>query len=329
MNLDFIDISKFLHKDTLCTEHLQRNNTYANGNIHYIMHGRKDKNIDVWHYPETNKVTIRGSIPYLMNGHNYFSSTKIICEGLDYISERLKQDTYSFNVDCFEFGTIQEISCCESEFLHNHFKLKGTSTQPYYTGNILTGKYFENAYLLTKLYDVNRNLKRKVSNVIRQELKDFYGWDNTKHYIKIENHYKKPDVLFRKPCVIVSDLLEDENLRKLQNDLINTYKSIMKTGNIQIPLNKSDINASTIPLMVLKEIESILDINVGELIKQKIKSIPENIFTKNDRKARARQINENLKKIINNEKSYYDIIDLLYAKLNVENIQPSLCCEKG
>ena len=48
--------------------------------------------------------------------------------------------------------------------------------------------------------------------------------------------------------------------------------------------------------MVLKEIERISDINARELINQKIKSIPENILNKNDRKARTRQIKENLKK---------------------------------
>ena len=232
MNLDFIDISKFLHKDTLCTEHLQWNSNYANGTIHYLLHGRRNNGIDVWHHTETNKVRIKGSIPYLMNGHNYFSSTKIICEGLDYISERLKQDTYSFNVDCFEFGTIQQISFDVSDFLHNHIKLKGTTPHPYNKGNILTGKDFENAYLLTKLYDVNRNMKSKVAAVVRNELKTFYDWNDKNNYVKVENHYKKPDVFFRKNNVIVDDLLADESLRKLEVDLINTYKSIVKTGNI-------------------------------------------------------------------------------------------------
>ena len=329
MNLDFIGISKFLHKDTLCTEHLQLNNTYANGNTHYIMHGRKDKDIDVWHFPETNRVFIKGSIPYLMNGHNYHSSVKGFCEGLDYVSDYLKQDIYSFNVDSFEFGTIQKIPFNVSDFLHNHIKIKGTTPHHYNKGNILTGKDFENTYLLTKLYDVNRNMKSKVAAVVRNELKAFYDWNDANNYVKVENHYKKPDLFFRKNNVIVEDLLADESLRKLEVDLINTYRSIAKTGNIHIPSTKSDINVGTIPLMVLKEIESITDINARELINQKIKSIPENILNRNDRKARTRQINENFKKITGTEKSCYDITALLSAKLYAGNSQPSLYGEKG
>jgi len=317
MNLDYIDITKFLHKDTLCTEYLQKNAVYKEA-VQYHLQGCK--NIEVWEYPATNQIRIKGSIPYFVNGHNYFSTMNDWKEGLDYIAGCLNQNIYTCNVNKFEFGTIQEIPFIEADFLHNHIKLQGMTVKPYYQGNVLTGKVFENSNLITKLYDVSRNIKNKLDYSIRNELSRAYGWDKEKHYIKVENHYKKPETLFKQQNLILSELLSDEHLKKLQIDLINTYKSIMKTGCIHIPATKSDINSGTIPLMVLKELENIFDINTEELIKQKIKSIPDEIFNKNDRKARVKQIKDNLKKIISTEKSSYDITELLNIKLNAENI---------
>lgn len=219
----------------------------------------------------------------------------------------------------FEYGTIQEIPFIEADFLHNHYRIKGMTAKAYYQGNVLTGREFENKDLKVKLYDVSRNIKNKLDYAIRKDLSNTYGWDKEKHYIKIENHYKKPEALFSQN-LILSELLAEEQLRKLQIDLISTYKNIMKTGSIHFPNDKGDINSSTIPLMVLKELERIYDINTEELIKQIIKCIPEEILTNDDRKYRRSQIKNNLKKIISTEKSSYDITELLNLKLNAENI---------
>lgn len=317
MNLDYINITKSLCKDTFCKDYLQKNAVY-NEAVQYYLKGCR--NIEVWHNVNLNQMNIKGSIPYFINGHNYFSSMNDWKEGLDYIANCLNQNIYTSNVNKFEYGTIQEIPFDEKDFLHNHIKVKGMKTKPYYQGNVITGKQFENNNLKIKLYDVSRNIKNKLDYSIRKDLSSFYGWDKEKHYIKVENHYKKPEMIFKQQKIILSELLTEEWLRLLQIDLINTYNSIMKTGSIHIPATKSDINAGTIPLMVLKELESIFEINAEELIKQKIKSIPEEIFTKNDRKARIKQINENLKKISSKEKSSYDITDLLNLKLNEKNI---------
>jgi hypothetical protein len=89
----------------------------------------------------------------------------------------------------------------------------------------------------------------------------------------------------------------------------------MKTGKSIMPTSKADINAGTIPLMILKELESVYNFNTEELIKNKLKAIPEDVFSPSDRKARLRTIRDNLKKIGLQGISKYDILDLLQARI--------------
>lgn len=94
----------------------------------------------------------------------------------------------------------------------------------------------------------------------------------------------------------------------------------MKTGNAVIPSHKADINAGTIPLMILKELEAVYNFNTEELIKGKLKSIPEDIFSLADRKARLRTIRDNLKKISLQVQSKYDISGLLQARIEASEV---------
>ena len=68
--------------------------------------------------------------------------------------------------------------------------------------------------------------------------------------------------------------------------------------------------------MILKELEEVYNFNTEELIKGKIKAIPDDIFSPSDRKARLRIIRENLKKIKLQGKSEYDIMQQLKAMIN-------------
>jgi hypothetical protein len=319
MNLDYIDIAKFLGKDKPSFDYLQRNAVYPSSNIESFYFERCKK-IEVMLNNNTNHIRIRGSIPYFINGHNYYSSQEDWLEGLDYLSSGLNINLFAALVNCFEFGTIQDIPFKEADFLRNHIKMKGMETREYRKQNILTGKEFENQSLKIKLYDVSRNIKYKLDKAIREDLSSFYGWDKAKHYIKLENHYKKPEVYF-KQNLYVSELISTGFQDQLKNELIKTYQGIMKTGNINFPPRKADINAGTIPLMILKELEGIYNFNTEELIKQKLKAIEEKeIFSHADRKARQRTIKDNLKKIGLIGKSEYDISELLEAKLQDQPI---------
>ena len=105
----------------------------------------------------------------------------------------------------------------------------------------------------------------------------------------------------------------------------------MKTGNIHLPEKKGDINAGTLPLLILKELEAQFNFRTEDLLKAKLKEIPEEILSISDRKARLKTIRDNLKKIIIEGKSEYDISELLQARIqdSAEISSPFIWEEKG
>lgn len=311
MNLDYIEIAKFLHKDSLNFHYLDKEASYKGADKYYFKGCRK---LEVWHYSNLNQVKIKGSIPYFINGHNFFSSLDDWAEGLDYLSSCLNTNVYSGLVECFEYGTIQEIPYSEEVFLRNHIKLPGTESRDYKKGDILTGKEFINPSLKVKIYDVSRNIKNKLDKPIQDEINRLYGWDSSKHYIKIENHFKKPEVCFG-GNVYLNELFASSFQNQLQKQLISTYESIMKTGNLILPEKKADLNAGTLPLLILKELEGIYHFKTEDLLKAKVKAISDKILSADDKKARMKILRENLKKISNQGKSEYDISELLHSKI--------------
>ena len=330
MNLDYIEIIKAIGKDKLNFSYLQKAASYEGAERYYF---DRCKRIEVW-YHDSGMLKIKGSLPYWLNGHNFYSSLNDWKEGLDYLGGCLNVNLYSGLVSCFEYGTIQEIPFPESIFLHNHIKLIGYQAREYKQGNIITGKEFISPAQKIKLYDVSRNIKNKLDKGIREELSRLYGWDRARHYIKIESHYRKPEALLG-GNIYLYDILSTAMQKRLQMELINKYQSIMKSGKAVIPKQKKDINAGTLPLIVLKELEGIHNFRTEELLKAKLKEIPDTILSPADRKARQRIIRENLKKISPLKGiSEYDITELLRAKITEreeasEIPSPFICEGKG
>lgn len=319
MNLDYIEIIKATGKDKLNAAYLQRAASYEGAEC---FHFDRCKRIEVWIY-DSGMMKIKGSLPYWLNGHNYHSSLNDWKEGLDYLGGCLSINLYRGMVSCFEHGTIQEIPFPESVFLQNHVHMKGFTSREYRQGNVLTGKEFLSPALKVKLYDVNRNIKNKLDKGIQEDLSRFHGWDHGKHYIKIENHYRKPEAIFRRG-IPVYELISAEFQLTLQQKLISQYQNIMKTGKAIIPQQKKDINAGTLPLIVLKELESIHNFKTEELIRAKLKQIPDSILSPADRKARQRIIRENLNKITMQGISEYDITDQLLGNIAIPEEDPEI-----
>jgi len=327
MNLDYIEITKFLDKDKPNLEYLQREALYPNAERYSFQGCRK---IEIWNFPERNQLSVKGSIPYFLNGHNFHSSLDDWKEGLDYLSSCLNLNLYSALIEAFEFGTIQEIPFPENAFLRNHVKIQGMEAKEYLLGHIITGKEFISPSLKVKLYDSSRNIRNKLDKPLQEEISRLWGWNREKHYIKLENHYRKPEAYFR-GNLYVNEILSSEFQQTLQMELYKTYQKIMKTGNAILPEKKADINAGTIPLIILKELESIYHFNSEEMLKAKLKEIPEEILSPADRKARMKILRENLKKISITGKSEFDISELLEAKIQHEEKEctPFLCGENG
>ncbi len=194
MNFDYTELIKNTYNDNVCFNYLEHVGSYPEGKEKFILKGVK--NIDVFTNEKTSEIVLKANFPYYIQGHNFRFTKAGMIEAIQLSSEYLNLNLFQAEMKKFEFGSIIEIDYNVDEFLMNHISIKGKNTQPFYTNNKLTGKYFEDSIIKHKLYDVGVNLKSKLDKAIRDDLSNKYGYDKAKHYLKIENHYKKPEIHF-------------------------------------------------------------------------------------------------------------------------------------
>lgn len=305
MNFDYIEIAKSLGKDKLCSDYLECQLTTKSGWNKYEYEGCKV--LEVWHHRETNDLKVKGSLPYFIAGQNFHTDTKDFKNGIEYLSNVLETDLVDSEVRAMEFGTILQTPFSPKDVFNSHIKMTGKKARTFDNG-----KYFVDSNMKVKLYDAGRNIKLKLDKIERARLATF-GYDPLANYVKIENHYIRPSIYFMKRNLKLSELLTDQFQDHCKIDLLNTYNSIKKTSQAMAD-NKKHLSSSTIPLLVLMEFEEFLPCKAEELIKRKLKDIPEAILTKEDKKARARQIRDNFRKI-KTHKCEYDLRPFLEAKL--------------
>lgn len=316
--VDYAEITKHLYKDTLCFDHLQYDAEYASGWKKYLLMGCKE--MEVWHNEFNNLMKVKGSLPYYWQKHNFIFDRKSLCDSIQDISGRLKINLWEAELSKFEFGSIVEVKMKPVLLISRHNKIKGMRTRSINPD----AKYFEGKFQSLKIYDAGRNIKNKLDKAIRSYLSKEFGYDPMKHYLKVENHYKKPYAVLNKGVrILVNDILLPEFSLKCKNDLLSQYKNIMKTESLQIPKDKKALSAGNIILLAFKEVEGLFNINAEERINSMLKAIPEDVLNQNDKKARRRQIKEMLKKISYSEGiqpcNEYDLYSILEAKLMLEN----------
>lgn len=314
MNFDYAELTKSIGKDKLSYQYLEEVGAYPNGFKSYILKGVEKMKVRV--HQEAGLIELKANLPYYWQGHNFNFSKGTMIEALQHTSEMLNINLFQAELRRFEFGCIVEVSQRPDDFLNNHLSYKGKPFQVWQNKSYsaITGKEFQDEVLKVKLYDAGLNLRMKTSTSIRQELERTSGYDKKKNYIKLENHYKNPNVYFKNRCLFVNEVLQEDFMQHCKNDLIETYKSIMKTGLIKIPTNKKDLNAGTLPLILLKELGLIYGFNPEELLEQKVNAIPKNVFSQYDFKARKEQFKLNWSKVVSAEGSQYDILKQLESK---------------
>lgn len=124
--------------------------------------------------------------------------------------------------------------------------------------------------------------------------------------------------------MLVADLFDPHFVDLCQTDLLETYQRIHKTPAGVMPTNKKDLPASMLPLLVLKDLEAIHGFSVEDLLNQKLKAIPGEVLTAEDRKARKRILRKMLGLIASTtEDSPFDVSSQLEKALyaNEEGIQ--------
>ncbi len=259
-----------------------------------------------------NSLTIAGNFGMFWNGHNIAFPYTDFRSSLCYVSEKLNVDLFKFNVDQFDQSAIVIVEDSPDTIISNHHKLPGAQMVTYDNGK--TWKY---PFGKASLYNATKRMKdMKYSKLIKQQIFERFGISDDQNLIRFENKYNKPGKTFNSKLT-VENLLKPEFIEVCNRDLINTYISIMKTGIVNIPDNKKDINSATLPLIVLQELSAIYGFDTKELLRQRIKAIPPAILSNDDKKARQRQVNHNLKKIQSSTTSRYDISGFLEDSLLV------------
>jgi hypothetical protein len=307
MNFDYIEISRSLDKDKPCLDYLEWQYSSKYGWQKFHFEGCKE--VEIMINNESNQMKIKGSIPYFIAGQNFKTNLDDLKSGIEYLSSILELNLYSAEVRAFEFGTILNIPFLPKCLFDSHIKITGMKAR-----SLDYGKYFEDNILKIKLYDAGKNIKLKLDKAERESLSRSFGYDPLANYLKLENHYKKPSISFKKRLIQVTDLLDNSFQDLCKEDLYNKYNSIMKTSQVKIT-DKKQLSSSTLPLMILKEYEALLPCKAEELMKQKIKSIPSNILNREDKKSRVKQLKSNMKKIEVLNKCEFDLSTLLKSQM--------------
>lgn len=262
----------------------------------------------------TGKLNVKGNFGMFWNGHNINTSFADLSNAINYASDKINVDLFPAIVEELDHSATLSTAINTKLIIQNHLSLPGhfTLLQPH-------GKYFIKEGLeKVKIYDAGRRIKQIYSKAIREKIYTSSGIDPTMNFLRFEKKILNPQAYF-KSIITVNELLRPEFILQCNNDLMDTYNNIIKAGSLQIPKNKKYLTAATLPLIVAKELEAVYGFDFADLIKKRISAIDESILTKDDKKARKRQIKANLNKITGKVVSEYDISYQLAESLKISS----------
>lgn len=258
----------------------------------------------------SGEMLIEGNIGFFWNGHNLSFPNSEFIEAIDYLSQLFKIDICKMKLVEFDHSALVKLDQSPQSVIMNHLSIKGHETKPQ-----KAGKYFLKPRVqLVKMYDATKRINQIYPLPVRGDILLQSGLLDFNNLLRFEKKILNPHAYF-KSQLTVDDILKPEFITQLDNDLIDTYKSIMKTGLIEKPKNKKYVSCATLPLMLAKEYAIRLGVDCNEGLMQLIKEFPESTLTKDDKKARMRQIKANMKRITSLGVSQYDISEDLSNSL--------------
>jgi hypothetical protein len=314
MQVDFTEIIKRYGKDKPNLKTLKKIGSYSTGWDIYELKGINKILFNV--HEESQIIKAKANFPYYWQGHNFTFSVDEMKEAIKHTSNIIDLNLFDAKVKSFEFGSVILLDASPHEYLSNHLTIKGKPFQTYLASNHknISGKEYKNELLKIKLYDFQENLRYKAADAIKASLRGLNEYDRNNHYLKIEAHYKSPEKHFLMGGLMVNDILKPEFLQTCKNDLINLYRSIMKTGIVKTPTNKKDLSSGGIAFLMLYELGMLHQFDAESLMIDKINSIPESTLNKEDKKARKRFIKDGFKKMKTFESSRFDLSEILESK---------------
>jgi hypothetical protein len=314
MNFDYLEISTFTSKDKVLLGDLKPISCNTYGWENYSITYRNNNEMKVRYNNNTNQLKVEGSLPYFAEGQNFSNDINLMKDSIQIISDTINVNLFQSKIECFESGITFESPVNVNYIFNSHYKIKGMNKSLF-----KHGLQFDSPICKVKLYNAGKRLKTILSKEKRIELASSYNYNPNKEYIRIENHYKRPQQYFTKNEIKVNELFKEDFILNCKLELMNTYQKIEKEGSIIFPENKRDCTLPVIELIALKELGLRYGFNPEEYLKQKIKTIPESILTKEDKKNRKKSLKNLMNKITNSEVSSFDISNELKEALKLES----------
>lgn len=303
--IDFIQISQYLKSDFKPVSGLIQLEWISRSDVErYSLKGQKS--IEITYDKRTRKLTIKGSVMYFMQGHNFTYDNSLFIEGLKIIGAYCGVDLFDFEVEAFEFGSIIHTHIVPKEIIAKHGaedKLIPHADAKY-KGYF---KYFDDSVVRIKMYDVGRNPFNKLGKPIREIISEI-GWNPKDNYLKVEAHYKRPERLFGQ--LSVKDLTKSDWQQKFKLNTYDQYKRLEPMKSIICPTNKKDLSSIDIVLIELAEtlINNGKSLNeIKRALYHRINSFSDEELKKTDKDSRKRQIKTRIGKLRVAENSKWDL----------------------
>ena len=260
----------------------------------------------------TGQLKVDGNFPMFWNGHNLNFPYMDFNDALSFVSDNINVDLFPAIVDEFDHSATFRTLIRPKIVIQNHLDLPGHLTKPE-----VYGKYFvKKGQEVVKMYDAGRRLKQLHSKPMRERILSSLGIDTNDFLIRFEKKILHPGSYFKR-VLTVNDILKHDFIIQCNQDLMDTYDKILKAGCLQLPRNKKQLNTAILPLIVGKELELVYGFNFLELLIQRISSIDDCILSKEDKKARKKQIRANAKLISKKGVSEYDLSEQLAESLKM------------
>lgn len=311
--IDYIEVTKHLQdKDKPFLRYLQQEAEYSSGWTKYFVTGCR--RLEIWWNPGIGAMKLKGSPLYFIQGHNFTWNKDSFVEAIKYIERIIHINLFDGLVDVLEHGTIMQIGTPPKHIISGHQAGKGLDMieRPKDKGNI---RYFNDKLVTLKLYDAGKNIIHKQGMTMQGIIQDT-GWDKKNYYLKFEAHYNKPHIsLNNGRGITLASLLLPDWEAKLKEDLFIQYKRLELMRSIKTPTSKSDLYSSDIILITLAEVAQNQGKDIKRMIYDRINSIPEEVLSYEDKKARKKQVRIMLEKLETASINEYNISDKLETAL--------------
>ena len=319
--IDYLSATLFECKDTPNFGHLQmESKQFSSGWEIFSLQGCEK--LKIWWKPQLQMLRLDGSIPYCWQGNDFSCSSADVVEAINDIKGLLHVDLWKASLNAFEYGVIIPTELRPKEYiLHHSAKNQEHLTQEEKAKDKGNFRWWSDRNASLKMYDAGRNIKNKQS-FNRQKALQSLGWNPDDNFLKWEAHYLKPESLNKGVALHLYDLANPKWQATIKEDLYLQYQRLIPMKNVIIPKDKKDLSTADILALAISE-ESInqghpLE-DVKKLLYAKINSVPDEVLTIADKKARKRQIKQLLDKIQESPESKWDLSANIQEALEIES----------